>query len=710
MDNYYKLFNGSSGGSSKKSRHTSRRSSYNRRKQGAGIVEMIFKILFYILVVIALVFGVLILFSNNLIYETASEVEIKGYIEELAKTDRIPGTENEIRSAKYINDKLKEFGYQSNLDAFEIEPYDGSSFARNVVAIKEADDDFVTGDAIILCAHYDSEQGSVGANNNASGAAALLELANVMKEEKTDTKLIFLFTSGTNLNNRGLEWYLQNYAYKDKVIGAINIENIGIDTKLLLKIETSDLKHTTVSKIANDYAKRITKNELEVTYSPNGINQVLTKNKIPGFTITQRANNMYDGLSLDTPDRINTNNVKKVCDILENTLRTICKYSTTSLLEEAKGNNTYSNNVFVMTKDTEIPFGSTKEVVEEKMKFKGTFAGTDTNENKDVIDLYSYQMKWFNLEGEVTTKYEYVNSFLQSVKIEIGSLGMSLDTLLKQMSKSLELEYEYSKDVEGFLFKDTAGRKLYTLTSYEDEFNYSLVVTNYYTEDTIYSERNLNDAVSGKKESKEDEKLLKLISEILMPRDIKRVSKYITYTDGIGFTDGYCNPVDSLTNNSNFVFAIDTADVFDKDGNYINYKGTIERILKNYACILALNDSQVILTDKLVSEQIYMFTKGMYTETSYLRLFRNEFYKAAGSSQVVTKEVVNEETGETETVEEVVYVQSSKASGPEMMADFAKTFAEFILTKNSTDEKVVFFNQFEELVNIREYIRNNLGL
>ena len=74
-----------------------------------------------------------------------------------------------------------------------------------------------------------------------------------------------------------------------------------------------------------------------------------------------------------------------------------------------------------------------------------------------------------------------------------------------------------------------------------------------------------------------------------------------------------------------------------------------------------------------------------------------------------------EDAGSTSVQTKTIYAYENAISGEEIIEEFANNFAKFILEKREdtlkkNDSKVVFFYNFEELVNIREYIRNNLEL
>lgn len=731
MDNYYSLFKSDTKAlrqkASKKSHHGSRRSGGSSK----GVLLGLLKVLGILAIVFVGIFLLLMLFSSKLTYQSANEANIQKYLEEITKTERVSGSQNEINAAKYINDLMCEFGFESSLDGFEIYPYDGMSYARNVVAIKKASLDMDNGDILILTTHYDSQVGTVGANDNAAGVAALLELANAIKGEKTDTTVAFVFTSATYEDNRGVRYLINNLSNlglsQDKVIGVIDVNKIGINTQSGLKIITSDLKHTVVSEILADFTKRITKEELDITYQPQGTQNIFTSYNMPAVRLESKANSMYDGLSLDTMDKLNISNIVKVVDVLENTVREIMKQSTLSYLEMSKNNNTYVQNVFVMTKDTVIPFGTTRDIVDQAMKFSGTFAGSDITSDNLPIDVYSYKMKWFNKEYDLVTKYIYQSTLLNEIDIELSDY-ISYDEAVKVIKKYLEV----SPKVKGeeTIFEDNAGRKLYTLTREKDD-KYKLAVSNFYTDDIIYDKQDLYQATSANenKNSTREEKILSLIAKVLMPRDIKRVNNYVTFTDGLGYKKGYALPEDVLNNNQKFTFAIDLDDAFDNDNNYRNYKETLETIIGNYAYILALNESQVILTETPSPDMIYLFDNGVYQENSYLRLFKDRFYKSVKkvvtttiikntddnkvSSSEVTADIADEEVPKAITTQ--VVTTKVDYTGEEIMNDFATNFVTFVIENKSSVEaqgnaKVLFFYEFEELVNIRQYIRNNLGL
>ena len=78
------------------------------------------------------------------------------------------------RAAQYIEDQFSASGYKTAAQEFDA----AGATVRNIESVHAHE----TGDTIVVGAHYDSVAGCPGANDNASGVAALLELARTLKD------------------------------------------------------------------------------------------------------------------------------------------------------------------------------------------------------------------------------------------------------------------------------------------------------------------------------------------------------------------------------------------------------------------------------------------------------------------------------------------------------------------------------------------------
>ena len=82
---------------------------------------------------------------------------------------------------------------------------------------------------LIISAHYDSAEDSVGANDNGSGVAAVLELARILKDTEMPYNIKFILFSGEEKYMLGSRWYVGNLTEDEQkqIIGVINIDTIA---------------------------------------------------------------------------------------------------------------------------------------------------------------------------------------------------------------------------------------------------------------------------------------------------------------------------------------------------------------------------------------------------------------------------------------------------------------------------------------------------
>jgi hypothetical protein len=89
------------------------------------------------------------------------------------------------------------------------------------------------GEAIVVCAHFDSVAGSPGADDNASGVAAIVELARLLHERKTDRSVrLALLANGEapyfGTERMGSLVYAKGLVAEGvKVVGMISVDGIG---------------------------------------------------------------------------------------------------------------------------------------------------------------------------------------------------------------------------------------------------------------------------------------------------------------------------------------------------------------------------------------------------------------------------------------------------------------------------------------------------
>ncbi len=202
-------------------------------------------------------FGFFLIFLSCKEKETPP-VSIKEDVSFLAKDDlggRETGTENEIKAATYIQDRMKNIGLlpkgldNTYLQTFTFKPKKGPHDKAQFV--KEGDS-VVTGrnvigyvdnkaiNTIIIGAHYDhlgmGGEGSLyvgeaihnGADDNASGVGVLLKLAEKLKDTLKGNNYLFMAFSGEEIGLLGSNYFAKNPTIDlSKANYMINMDMVG---------------------------------------------------------------------------------------------------------------------------------------------------------------------------------------------------------------------------------------------------------------------------------------------------------------------------------------------------------------------------------------------------------------------------------------------------------------------------------------------------
>jgi len=97
--------------------------------------------------------------------------------------------------------------------------------ARNIIATKRGATDSV----VIMGAHYDSVDVGAGANDNASGASVLLELARAMSQKSYKPTLVFVAFDAEELGLIGSRHYVTALAddARKKIVAMLNFDMLG---------------------------------------------------------------------------------------------------------------------------------------------------------------------------------------------------------------------------------------------------------------------------------------------------------------------------------------------------------------------------------------------------------------------------------------------------------------------------------------------------
>lgn len=136
---------------------------------------------------------------------------------------RYTGTDNCTRAGQYIYDEFERMGLEVEFHDWS---YDGFQSQNVVGTLKGVNS---SGDAeFIMCAHYDCTPGSLGADDDGSGVAAVLAAAEVMSNYSFNHTIRFITFSGEEVGTYGSFTYARDaYANGDNIAGVLNVDMIG---------------------------------------------------------------------------------------------------------------------------------------------------------------------------------------------------------------------------------------------------------------------------------------------------------------------------------------------------------------------------------------------------------------------------------------------------------------------------------------------------
>ena len=203
----------------------------------------------------------------------------------------------------------------------------------NVIGMLEGSDPALKDQAIVIGAHYDhlghgDHYGSLytgndlkihyGADDNASGTAGVLELAQKFASEKETLKrdMIFMLFSGEEAGLLGSNYFVNSDKFKSLDISAmINMDMIGrlSENKLIIYgIGSSPMWETTISSINTDY-------NFDISYVQAGFGRSdhsnFYINDIPSIHVFSGTHSDYHSPT-DTYDKINYEGEKEILDMV----------------------------------------------------------------------------------------------------------------------------------------------------------------------------------------------------------------------------------------------------------------------------------------------------------------------------------------------------------------------------------------------------------
>jgi hypothetical protein len=232
---------------------------------------------------------------------------------------RYTGSINCTLAGDYIYDEFEKMGLNVEFHEWEFDGF----MSRNVVATINGMNE--TCDAIfILSAHYDCTAGSLGADDDASGVAAVLAAAKIMSKYSFNHTIRFIAFSGEEVGTYGSFCYARD-AYKigENIIGVINLDMVGyadtIEGGKIIRFHSPE-RSMWISEFSNEIGEKyIDLIDLSVETRPNYIgadHQAFVDYGYDGVWIAHHDGYPWANSPEDTPDHINWTYLVKATKLL----------------------------------------------------------------------------------------------------------------------------------------------------------------------------------------------------------------------------------------------------------------------------------------------------------------------------------------------------------------------------------------------------------
>ena len=614
--------------------------------------------------------------------------QLRADLEALTAAHRPIGSQGEADAVQYLKGRFEAMGYTVTL-----QPYTDSQgrTGHNVVAVKEASSP--DADILILSAHHDSVPTAYGANDNASGAAALLYAAEALKDADTDTELRFIsFTDEENGKN-GSRAYTAALTEEEKgrMIGAIQFDMLGGLGSSGTLVCTMDGEANWISDLLQEKDPELARDA--ETASDHASLQLAG---VPSVLLMQDGQGYLYHSAADTADQLNPYAIAGAAETAVAAAAEICSPETASCRELAREQG--EGYTYRQTRQNVIYFSSSRADTEAYIGAAGELADTWEISGEgwtDVYESYRYSMRWFDGETPMNTYYQYRNGFLERIEIrpeETGCTAEQVRGLIEAMYSAPTSEEDGQAN-----WADPVYSKYITLSTDEQGClvtvsSYSVGITNVLASHPVRGgQASITDP--------EDALVWDYLCSILPLEARQKIAEFNLFTDGTSNILAYTAPVEEngVNDNTRFAISIDYYDVYDENGEKRDWSKLTYTILHEYGHVLLEDETQVDLTKGDSTHDPATFIEG-----SFRKGFYDAFWNDLGDTGV----------GDYDA-NPTHYV--SRYGANYFHEDIADTFAVFVLGGQPqgdtvAEEKLRFFWADPDMAALRAAIRQNLGL
>lgn len=595
----------------------------------------------------------------------------------LAAAPRPIGSAGEQEAADYLGSRFSEMGYSVILQPCT--NADGQT-GTTVIATRQvfAED----ADILIFSAHHDSAANTYGAGDNASGAAVLLAVAEVLRSVPTDTELRFIsFTDGET--GVGAQAYIASLAQgeKSRIIGDIHFDQLGGFGSQDTAAATTDGQGNYLTELL--LSRKPSLSLIRAAASDHASFQIAG---VPSVLLTQRGRGYLYHSVADTAGQLNQESLVSAADIAIDAALEVLSSDTGSYraLAQEQGQD-YTCHV---SRQSPIPFDGSPADAQRAIGQAGELwdhREVKSGDLNSTYDTYLYSMYWFGGDTPWNTYCRYRNGSLQDIEIrpaETGGSTIQTRALLEGMYAAPAIEEDAT-----VTWQDSVYGKQITLHTIS-----GTVTVRKFSPDPAetLAEYPVADGVA-KALPEEHQKIWDVICSILPQESRRKITRFRLFTDGAGGTIAQAAPLQTESgeaDNRRFCLSVDPSDIFDETGSLRDRSALTWALVREYGRVLLEDETQVDRSGTASADA----PAGMIAD-SFRERFYHRFQGTSGDS--------------------VRYVCPEAAQ--DFSQDIVCTFAVFLLGEEPqgdtlAEEKLRFFWQEETMVSLRSAVRETIGL
>ncbi|MDD2648492.1 MAG: M28 family peptidase [Eubacteriales bacterium] len=650
---------------------------------------------------IALILIILMLFGGIIPCAAEGEytLDVNAPFDALIAAERGAGTIEEAVYADALAARLKSAGLSVRFDGFSVRNNATGAFgSRNVIAVKKTD--VMNPDILIVSAHIDSHLCTVGACDDASGAAVLEAVALACAPLSTDTEVWFVFFSGEEERLAGSDAFARSIDedVKFRIIGDIQLDMLGSVFASGYSVASTNGEATLLSGLLQNSFEKVLNQPLPLITEKMSDHVSLAVAGIPSVMLCQNGDGWENHTVLDDASLIDRAALDGCARAVMDTVLAVMSADTTGL-SALERERTKENGIFgsVLPYDECLDFGSSIEYTEAGLATRFTLASSEETEIGENHNIYTAKVRWFGMDTPLTTQADCFGTTVGGIYIlpeEQGYTKEQIQAIMTSVMGEPQLSEGGSLTWPWFI-----GRSFFELT--EKDGKCAVSVSNAYNGNLELGRIRLeNGEPAGELSALEKKMWDELISKVVRKEErVKFMDGFMLFTEGVHNLTGY-TPASSAEKPL-ITMGLDINDILDNNGNYRNFYKSLATVIHEYGHVLGMNASQTDIANQTDPSLI-----AGYLPDSYMAAYMTRFYPTVSPTAKFFP------TGDYRA-NPTDYVSTYGAGEP--MEDFAESFRCFVLspepdTSTVAGKKMAFFYEYPEMTDIRDNIRKNFDL